>query len=77
MLEHGLIDGIIPEPLGGAHRNPTETFDTVKKYILNAYNEIKDLDTEERINLRIQKYASMGKVEEIVDKEIQNEIIKD
>lgn len=77
MLEHGLIDGIIPEPLGGAHRNPTETFETVKKYILNAYNELKDLDPEERINLRIQKYASMGKVEEIVDKEIQNEIIKD
>jgi hypothetical protein len=44
---------------------------------LNAYNELKDLDPEERINLRIQKYASMGKVEEIVDKEIQNEIIKD
>jgi acetyl-CoA carboxylase carboxyl transferase subunit alpha len=77
MLEHGLIDGIIPEPLGGAHRNPTETFETVKKFILKAFNEIKDLDEEERVRLRIQKYASMGKVEEIIDKEIQNEIIKD
>lgn len=77
MLEHGLIDGIIPEPLGGAHRNPAETFETVKKFILKAFNEIKDLDDEERVRLRIQKYASMGKVEEIIDKEIQDEIIKD
>ncbi len=62
MAEHHLIDGIIPEPLGGAHNNPTEIFETVKAEIFKQLNELEQLDSEERITKRIEKYCAMGRV---------------
>ncbi|MFN4298309.1 MAG: acetyl-CoA carboxylase carboxyltransferase subunit alpha [Thermaurantimonas sp.] len=60
MLEHKLIDGIIPEPLGGAHTDQEATFETVKRYIKAAIEELEKLSPEERINQRIEKFTSMG-----------------
>lgn len=60
MLEHKLIDGIIPEPIGGAHTDHTSTFETVKQYIKTALEELKKMTPDDRVNTRIQKFISMG-----------------
>ena len=64
MLKNKLIDGIIPEPAGGAHSNYKEMFSTVKKEILCQLSDLDKLDPEERINQRIDKFCSMGYSEE-------------
>jgi acetyl-CoA carboxylase carboxyl transferase subunit alpha len=60
MLGNQLVDGIIPEPLGGAHTDPATTFKTVKQTILYTISELNRLSAEERINQRIAKFEKMG-----------------
>jgi acetyl-CoA carboxylase carboxyl transferase subunit alpha len=60
MKKNKLIDEIIPEPIGGAHFDRETTFKTVEQYITKAYNELKNLSTEELIHLRMEKYLKMG-----------------
>lgn len=55
-----LIDGIIKEPVGGAHSNREGAFESVKNTILSAYEELKELSDEEIVNSRMEKYAEMG-----------------
>ncbi len=67
MTKNNLVDGVIKEPLGGAHANKEEVFETVKQRIIA---ELKDLDKkmpEQRINERIEKFCAMGVTEEIED----------
>jgi acetyl-CoA carboxylase carboxyl transferase subunit alpha len=59
-----LVDGIIPEPVGGAHSNPPEIFATVKKEIQKHLNTLQKLDPEERVRQRIDKFCSMGVFDE-------------
>ncbi len=65
MYEFGLIDGIIPEPDGGAQWDYTLTADNCKKQILEAIAELKDMNPQKRINDRIEKFGKMGFWEEI------------
>lgn len=60
MLKNKLIDGIIPEPLGGAHADKEMTFANVKAQIKKDLADLKRSKPERRINGRIKKYASMG-----------------
>lgn len=60
MKQNGLIDEIIPEPLGGAHFDRETTFSNVQKAVLGAYEELKGLSTQELINQRMEKYCNMG-----------------
>ncbi|RYD79314.1 MAG: acetyl-CoA carboxylase carboxyltransferase subunit alpha [Sphingobacteriales bacterium] len=60
MLKQKLIDGIIPEPLGGAHNDPAQAFKTVKSEIKKHLKNLMPLDPEERIMTRIEKFAGMG-----------------
>jgi acetyl-CoA carboxylase carboxyl transferase subunit alpha len=64
MLDFGLVDGIIPEPLGGAHWDYDEAADLVKKKIILAMDELKSLDPDKRIDQRIDKFSKMGFWEE-------------
>ena len=64
MYGFGLIDGIIPEPLGGAHTAPEQTAATIKKQIVRSLDELSQLGTEELITLRIKKYEAMGEFTE-------------
>lgn len=64
MHQFELIDGIIPEPIGGAHWDYNEAAGLLKPYILNAINELKQLDPEERVRKRIKKFGKMGFWEE-------------
>lgn len=64
MKGNKLVDGIIPEPLGGAHLDFEQATQTVKNVILETYNELSQLTPEERIDQRIEKFSSMGVVTE-------------
>jgi acetyl-CoA carboxylase carboxyl transferase subunit alpha len=60
MQGNGLVDGIIPEPLGGAHLNPSLAIDIVKKTILETINELQQISPTQRINQRVDKFSGMG-----------------
>lgn len=60
MFEFGLIDGIIKEPLGGAHTAPEDMAKILKRHIKKALNELNEMDADARIEARINKYRSMG-----------------
>ena len=55
-----LVDGIIKEPLGGAHRDREKTFKTVSDTIVKNYDELKNLSPKELVSQRMDKYAQMG-----------------
>jgi len=60
MKKQKLIDGIIKEPLGGAHYDRETAFKEVEKTILKAYKELKDLTPKELVKQRMDKYLNMG-----------------
>jgi acetyl-CoA carboxylase carboxyl transferase subunit alpha len=60
MLKFGLVDGIISEPLGGAHWNYDEAAHNLKSYIKPILKELEEIDPQERINQRIEKFNKMG-----------------
>ena len=62
MLKNKLIDGIIKEPMGGAHTDYDKIFATVKKEIKKQVAELSKLDPDERITQRIDKFCAMGVV---------------
>ncbi|MGY4383841.1 acetyl-CoA carboxylase carboxyl transferase subunit alpha [Pedobacter sp. UYP24] len=64
MFKNQLIDGIIKEPLGGAHQNPEAMAQTVKEQILKDLRELKKEKTEKMVSNRIDKFCSMGVVVE-------------
>ncbi len=55
-----LIDEIIKEPEGGAHRNREKTFEIVSKKIMSHYKELSKLSPKELIQSRMNKYTEMG-----------------
>lgn len=70
MLANKLIDGIIPEPFGGSHNNPQQSFENVKAAINTYIKELSHQSAEERIDARIEKFCAMGVVIEANEQEI-------
>lgn len=64
MFKNGLIDGIIPEPLGGAHHNPEQMAKAVQVRIIEDLKELKAKDIDVVVNERIEKFCAMGVVVE-------------
>lgn len=60
MLDNKLIDGIIPEPPGGAHTDPEGTVRNLKAQLLKDIAKLKKVSADRRITARIKKYSSMG-----------------
>ena len=60
LLELKIIDGIISEPLGGAHRNPELAAKEIRKTIIDNINELSKLTANELLDRRYKKYRSMG-----------------
>jgi len=56
----GVIDAIVPEPLGGAHRDPRAAFDATGKAIAAALEDLDRLTTEDLLNQRLAKFDRMG-----------------
>jgi acetyl-CoA carboxylase carboxyl transferase subunit alpha len=62
MRSQGLIDGVISEPVGGAHTNWDEMFAIMKTELQRLLDEVLPLNAEERKNQRIEKFCKMGVV---------------
>jgi acetyl-CoA carboxylase carboxyl transferase subunit alpha len=60
LLQLGVIDAIIEEPLGGAHQDHDASAKIVKSYILNAIAELEKIQPAELVEQRIEKYSKMG-----------------
>jgi acetyl-CoA carboxylase carboxyl transferase subunit alpha len=71
MLDFGLIDGVVKEPLGGAHSDREGMIRALKKHIKKELKVLMELSTEERIEQRIEKYTSIGKFTEVKAEEIE------
>jgi acetyl-CoA carboxylase carboxyl transferase subunit alpha len=61
LLELKVIDEIIPEPLGGAHRDKDQMLDNLRDSISKNLNYFKDLSSEEIINERKNKFLKIGR----------------
>jgi acetyl-CoA carboxylase carboxyl transferase subunit alpha len=64
MFANKLIDGVVPEPLGGAHKNMELIAQTIKEQVINDLAELKKIDIDALVNQRIEKFCSMGVVQE-------------
>jgi acetyl-CoA carboxylase carboxyl transferase subunit alpha len=62
LLDLGVIDTMVPEPLGGAHREPRAVYDLVGKALTNQLFDLLDLPVEQLVAQRDQKYRKMGVV---------------
>jgi acetyl-CoA carboxylase carboxyl transferase subunit alpha len=60
MFKNKLIDGIILEPLGGAHENPAEAFEIMKTEVDKMLAELSIIKSEDLIRTRIEKFSAMG-----------------
>ncbi len=58
--EIGIVDGIVPEPGGGAHRAPDDAAEQLSQVLKSALDELEELDPETLVEKRLQKYASIG-----------------
>jgi acetyl-CoA carboxylase carboxyl transferase subunit alpha len=65
MLGFGLIDGIIPEPIGGAHWDYNESARILKEFLIPVIKELKQIPPDERTRMRIEKFGKMGFWEEV------------
>jgi acetyl-CoA carboxylase carboxyl transferase subunit alpha len=59
-----IIDDIVPEPLGGAHRDHREMGNTLRAYLLRYLRDLRHVPTEELLEARYQKYRRMGVFDE-------------
>ncbi|MDE3045148.1 MAG: acetyl-CoA carboxylase carboxyltransferase subunit alpha [Verrucomicrobiota bacterium] len=63
LIELGIIDRVIEEPLGGAHQDPQATFAAVKRFVLETWEELKEIPPTLLLENRYQKFRKMGKFE--------------
>lgn len=60
LLEQGIVDRIISEPMGGAHRNPQLMAQMLKDILIGELKELKKIKTDRLVQLRIEKFSKMG-----------------
>lgn len=63
LLELGIIDQMIPEPLGGAHLDPASAYQNLKIFIKDQWEALKAVPLDRLIEIRYQKFRKMGKFE--------------
>jgi acetyl-CoA carboxylase carboxyl transferase subunit alpha len=64
LLEMGLVDGVVPEPLGGAHRDPTTAAANLKTAIVAALREVTKIPIDKLVQQRYEKFRKMGVFQE-------------
>src|SRR5213594_1068496 len=62
LLKAGLIDEIVPEPVGGAHTDPVAAARMVDEVLARALTEVSALDSDTRLGRRYEKFRNMGRV---------------
>jgi len=64
LKEYGLVDEVLPEPLGGSHRNPQESADVIRNAILKNLEELDKLSIDQLLENRQRRLASFGQFKE-------------
>ncbi len=64
LLEFGIVDDVIEEPLGGAHRDHRQTANRLKRYLVSALRELTSEPTEQLLEKRYAKFRRIGRFEE-------------
>jgi acetyl-CoA carboxylase carboxyl transferase subunit alpha len=64
MKDLGLVDEVLPEPLGGAHKNPEKSAQTLKEFLGRELERLSAQDTDELLKGRYQKFRRFGRFEE-------------
>ena len=64
LLGFGIVDKIIPEPPGGAHIDPEQTYKNVDKHIYQALKKLESMPVEELLDERYKKIRKIGVIEE-------------
>ncbi|MHB8519908.1 MAG: acetyl-CoA carboxylase carboxyltransferase subunit alpha [Limisphaerales bacterium] len=64
LFELGLVDEIVPEPLGGAHNDPVTVAATLQKHLLKHLTQLQSLPASERLQQRYAKYRAYGRFTE-------------
>lgn len=64
LLAQGIVDRIVPEPLGGAHRNPQQAAMLLKEVLLEELTLVKKIKPEKLLENRIEKFGGMGSFDE-------------
>jgi acetyl-CoA carboxylase carboxyl transferase subunit alpha len=64
LLELGLVDEVVPEPLGGAHTNPDKMAETLRTYLLKHLEDLLKLSPQERLKTRYAKFRAYGHFKE-------------
>ena len=65
LIEYGVIDSVIKEPLGGAHKNTSLCFENVLNFIETSFESLKNIPTEKLVENRYQKYRKIGEFDTI------------
>lgn len=60
LMEFGVIDDILTEPIGGAHKNPLEAALSLKQYLLNQLEDLKKIDKETLLKKRYERFRKFG-----------------
>ena len=69
LIETGVIDEIVPEPMGGAHRDPQTTFNVVGQAIGRALQTLEAVPPADLLDDRLAKYDRMGAYERVEQRE--------
>ena len=64
LIEHKVIDRVVPEPFGGAHRDYDQVASSLKHHIQEALSELRPLQPQDLIDQRVEKFSAMGVWEE-------------
>jgi acetyl-CoA carboxylase carboxyl transferase subunit alpha len=60
LTEVGIVDEIVPEPVGGAHRDPETTYQSVGVAVAEALDELEEFDTNTLLDRRLEKFDALG-----------------
>lgn len=67
LLELGVIDEVIPEPLGGAHKNLEQTASSLKEILIHHLDELTQASTDELLSSRFERYRNVGRYSILAD----------
>ncbi len=76
LIKFGVIDQIVPEPVGGAHRDPQATFRTTGKAIATALQALETLSPKELLTTRLDKFDRMGVVDEPTPQPVEEPVVE-
>lgn len=65
LLELGVVDEIIPEPPGGAHRDPATAASILKEFIIKSIDKFSKIPHDQLVKMRIEKFQKMGRLKSI------------